>query len=217
MDYHCPYATSPGAPGVQEPHQHFFRNTNWEMEGTGIDIHYEQANSPTIIPIALLDDPTGPMVSNIYLPVTEGAFPGISAGSLAIQPSTVEQNPTHEFNGDPDPIPYTNSMSEMGIHSPYPLYSTPWLSEPCTSYVTNQPIPLSPSQSEQTLPYHILAGDCKRYTCVTCSSMFKRKWDAERHWRSKHGGERPTCPKCGKSMSRKDALKKHASNCQGWV
>ena len=59
-----------------------------------------------------------------------------------------------------------------------------------------------------SMPYET---EGKSFCCSSCSQKFRRLPDLQRHFKSVHSDAKPfVCPKgCGKSFSRKDALKRH--------
>lgn len=59
-----------------------------------------------------------------------------------------------------------------------------------------------------------LKGDKPRFSCGRpgCERTFSRKYDAGRHFRQVHDGERLKCEGCDKTFQRRDQLKSHGAS-----
>ncbi|EFI28160.1 hypothetical protein CC1G_14187 [Coprinopsis cinerea okayama7 len=113
---------------------------------------------------------------------------------------------------------YTYSPSSSSPHPPnhpyarprshsqaYPTHETISLSPPQSSHY-HQQIPLSPAMPNAQYP----TPPARPFACDLCALSFNRQHDLKRH-RETHTGEKPFLCNggCGKTFTRKDALKRH--------
>jgi uncharacterized Zn-finger protein len=142
-----------------------------------------------------------------------------SANRHSPYPSPVSnpQHSSHNHNVPPSSLPYP-SQSGMSSSDSRPSYShNRSLSLPQQGY----PSPSVTSHAyahDSSLPMGIASGDQTQYpaspqrpfACDMCALSFNRQHDLKRH-RETHSGEKPFLCNggCGKTFTRKDALKRH--------
>ncbi|KAJ7219014.1 hypothetical protein B0H12DRAFT_325623 [Mycena haematopus] len=97
----------------------------------------------------------------------------------------------------------SSSKVQLNYYQPYP----------------QAPLEFGPNVSSRAAPRGTRSKDAsappkKRCPCIAaeetgCIKTFSRKKDAERHLKRVHNRETVICPKCGKTLSRDDALRRH--------
>ncbi|KAJ6587155.1 hypothetical protein DFH09DRAFT_247550 [Mycena vulgaris] len=98
------------------------------------------------------------------------------------------------------------SHSRPRSHSVYVPQQVPPIMAPHPQYPQQVPLPQSPGGHYSDYP----SSGARPFTCDMCALSFNRQHDLKRH-RETHTGEKPYLCNggCGKTFTRKDALKRH--------
>ncbi|KIM69135.1 hypothetical protein SCLCIDRAFT_13268 [Scleroderma citrinum Foug A] len=130
-------------------------------------------------------------------------LPGHHAGAYPSQPSNQYSPPANVYPRQtypPPPVQHDNNTSQ------YPTQASPHPSQHFPSSQSSAPYFATSGQYSGQYP----ASPARPYSCDLCALSFNRQHDLKRH-RETHSGEKPfSCNGgCGKTFTRKDALKRH--------
>ena len=119
----------------------------------------------------------------------------------------------------PTPHGYPNTRQQQAISSnpyatapAYPSPQPPTQTHPHSQTIPQYPAPMSFPSTEGSSQYP--ASPQRPFSCDMCALSFNRQHDLKRH-RDTHTGEKPFLCNggCGKTFTRKDALKRHQVRC----
>jgi len=130
-------------------------------------------------------------------------LPGHHAGAYPSQPSNHYPPPANAYLPRQNyPSPPDHRIQHDNSTSQYPTQASPYSPQHIT--------PSHSSASYFTTPAQYPASPARPYSCDLCALSFNRQHDLKRH-RETHSGEKPfSCNGgCGKTFTRKDALKRH--------
>ena len=138
------------------------------------------------------------------MPIQQSPYPAVDRNGVPLQPGSP---------GTPIQTPYTYTPPHAHpAVSPYPMAQSPHANalppaqhSPHAQYPAPGPYPTQAMEASQ-----YPASPQRPFSCDMCALSFNRQHDLKRH-RDTHTGEKPfVCNGgCGKTFTRKDALKRH--------
>lgn len=135
-----------------------------------------------------------------------------ASNQTAHHPAPALQHPASPPQQSPLPYSHPRSLqahAAVSYPSPPPLHPAP-LAAPASSHYHTQYSPAQVSYSSMDNSSQYPASPQRPFSCDLCALSFNRQHDLKRH-RDTHTGEKPFLCNggCGKTFTRKDALKRH--------
>lgn len=176
--------------------QHLAQQLQYDVMMTQPNVHYQQTNPYS-------NDRTSMQIHQ------QTGYPLDRQSAAALAMTQVRQQPQPQSqaypNTRPQPMPSNPYATPQGYPTqpppPHPAHSIPNISQYPPSMTFS-----APTEGSSQYP----ASPQRPYSCDLCALSFNRQHDLKRH-RDTHTGEKPFLCNggCGKTFTRKDALKRH--------